>query len=100
MGVRFKRRRMIAARDRAAEAAVLVEPGALGSGDVAEPPLAPAPVVRAPAPDMPVVPDAPAPAAFDAQEPAAQAAVLEAAERDAAAEAVREAEAPAQPEER
>ena len=119
MGVRFKRRRMIAAREKAASAAAMVAPAAVA---VLEPPL-PAPVRPGPAAQLEPVPvpglvepaieavqptptqptaatppgEPPAPAQSTS---AISAAALEAAELEAAAEAAHDAEAPALPEER
>jgi len=98
MGVRFKRRRMIAAREKGA--AIALEGAAAVA--VAEAPVEPILEVAPPAP-MPE-PATPEPAMPEpaAPEPLASAphSGLETAEREAAAEAGRDAEIPAQPEER
>jgi predicted lipid-binding transport protein (Tim44 family) len=93
MGVRFKRRRMIADRERTAAATALAEP-------VAEPVVfAPASVAVAEPPADSVQP-APPPVSPPEPKPAASAAALETPEVEAAAEAAHDVETPAQPEER
>jgi len=96
MGVRFKRRRMIAAGERTAAAtataAALAEPAAV---------VAPASIAVAVAePAADAVPPAPPPAIPPGPAPLASADALETAEVEAAAEAAHDVQTPAQPEER